>query len=206
MLNKIRHGVYVAFSLVFAIVLCLLLLSCTSNSKAMVEELANSQLGEIQSKSPELVDKLASTLEHSEISAFGLDANMIASYLLDSFEYEQVSEVEEVNGTFTVKFDITCKQFSSIYAHASESLNLFNQNTELRYLSDEEINTKIGELILEAITTTDAQPCKTLSMTYEKINREFKLKAESREQFTQVLLGEQPSSDQPSSEQASSEN
>lgn len=134
------------------------LVACSSGEApedAIRADLA-AQFDPIKNHDQEVMDELTASVESAGLDEYGVSNSDFVASLLDGFDYtvDSISVAEDGN-TATAAVTMTCKTFTDATARAEELSAEFGESDEVLDMSTEEINAKIGEIMMQAINETE---------------------------------------------------
>lgn len=134
------------------------LVACSSGESpedAIRTDLA-AQFDPIKNHDQEVMDELTTSVESAGLDQYGISNSDYVASLLDGFDYtvDSVTVAEDGN-TATAAVTITCKTFTNATARAEELSAEFGESDEILDMSADELNTKIGEIMMQAINETE---------------------------------------------------
>ncbi len=134
------------------------LAACSSSESpedAIRADLA-AQFDPIKNLDQEVMDELNSSVSGIGLDEYGVSSDEYITSLLEGFDYTIDSVTVADDGTTaTASVTITCKTFTDATARAEELSTEFGQSDEISGMSQDELNAKIGEIMMQAIDETE---------------------------------------------------
>lgn len=136
------------------------LVACSSGESAedaIRADLA-AQFDPIKSLDQSVMDELTASVEGIGLEEYGVAPEDYITSLLAGFDYsiDSVSVAEDGNSA-TASVTVTCKTFTDATARAEELSNEFVNGDEISNMSEDELNAKIGEIMMQAIDETQTK-------------------------------------------------
>lgn len=102
------------------------------------------------------MDELNASVASAGLDEYGVSTNQYITSLLDGFDYtiDTVTVAEDGN-TATASVSITCKTFTDATARAEELSAEFANSEDILGMTEDELNAKIGEIMMQAIDETE---------------------------------------------------
>ena len=141
-----------------AITAGLSLVACSSSESpedAIRADLA-AQFDPIKNQDQAVMDELNASVASAGLDEYGVSTNQYITSLLDGFDYtiDTVTVAEDGN-TATASVSITCKTFTDATARAEELSAEFANSEDILGMTEDELNAKIGEIMMQAIDETE---------------------------------------------------
>lgn len=134
------------------------LVACSSSESpedAIRADLA-AQFDPIKNHDQAVMDELTASVESAGLDEYGISNSDYVASLLDGFDYavDSVTVAEDGN-TATAAVTVTCKTFTDATARAEELSAEFGESDEILDMTADELNAKIGEIMMQAIDETE---------------------------------------------------
>lgn len=137
------------------------LAACSSNPdpKEVITADIATQFDPVKNLDQTAVDELAADVEAAnDLKAYGLDGVAYVQSMLSGFDYEVKDvTVDESGENAVATVVITCKSFTDATARATELSEELANSEELLDMSMDEMNKKIGEIMLQAMDETQVK-------------------------------------------------
>lgn len=142
------------------------LVGCGPSDEEVVRQGVTDELNRLKQLDAELVDELAANAGAEDLAAFGIDAKEFVSTYLSGFDY-RIDSVTVDGDMATATVTLTCKSFSA-YNDALEAAAAEMANDEsLADMSEEELNQKLGQTIMDAIAGVPSAETAPIDLTFE---------------------------------------
>lgn len=169
-----RKGAAVLFALLVACC-CMLLAGCAENSEDAVRKAATSELDQIKNMDAATLEEIAGdSSEFDELSTYGITTTDAYDAIFGEFDYTiEGIKVDGDKATVTAKF--TAKDLSQFQSALTEAAEKAQADGTLNATSQSELNTVIGQLVLDTINglpTTETEP---VDLECAKVNGEWQL-------------------------------
>lgn len=105
------------------------------------------------------IDELTADIEAvNEFETYGIDGTQYVKSMLAGFDYEVKDvTVAEDKTSAVATVDVTCKSFTDAAERAAELSEEFAASDELAGMSMDEVNKKIGSIMMQAMDETEAK-------------------------------------------------
>lgn len=145
---------------VAAALACGAMLAACSSGLTPEEAIANdiaTQFDPIKNLDEEALTELAQGVDASGgLADYGIDSTEYIKAMISGFDYSvSAVNVAEDGQSATAVVDITCKSFNAANERATEISEEIASSGELAELSMDELNKKIGEVLMQAMNETE---------------------------------------------------
>lgn len=134
------------------------LVACSSGESpedAIRADLA-AQFDPIKNLDQSVMDELTASVEGIGLDEYGIASEDYIASLLTGFDYSIDSVTVADDGTSaTASVTVTCKTFTDATTRAEELSSEFVNGDEIMDMTEDELNAKIGEIMIQAIDETD---------------------------------------------------
>lgn len=136
-----------------------MLAACSSGptpEEAITNDIA-AQFDPIKNLDEEALTELAQSVDASgDLADYGIDSTEYIKAMIGGFDYSvSAVNVAEDGQSATAVVDITCKSFNAASERATEISEEIAANGDLADLSMDELNKKIGEILMQAMNETE---------------------------------------------------
>lgn len=128
-----------------------------STEDAIRSDLA-AQLDPFKNHDQATMDEIAESMGDAGLEEYSVNADDMVASMLDGFDYaiDSVS-VDEDSGSASASVSITCKTFGDVVTRAGELATEFAISGEAAGMTEDELNTKLGEIIMQTIDEAEAK-------------------------------------------------
>lgn len=165
----------------------LALAGCGPSDEEVVREGVTKELDSLKNLDQGLVDELAAAAGADQLAEFGIDAKEFVSTYLGGFDY-RIDDVTVDGDMATATVTLTCKSFSA-YAESIESATAELAGDEsLADLSEEELDQKLGQTIMDAIAAVPAAETAPVALTFELKDNTWTPTADAERALSEALF------------------
>ncbi|WP_080797366.1 hypothetical protein [Arabiibacter massiliensis] len=163
------------------------LVSCGPSAEEVVREGVTKELDSLKNLDASLVDELAASAGVEQLADFGIDAKEFVSTYLGGFDY-RIDDVTVNGDAATATVTLTCKSFAA-YTDALEAASAELAGDEsLADLSEEELNQKLGQTIMDAIAAVPATETAPVALTFERKDNVWTPTADAQHALSNALF------------------
>lgn len=159
----------------------LALSGCGQDPEELIREGLTEELEGLKALDEATLDELMGEADTEALSVFesyGVDAREFVKAYLDGFDY--TIEGVEVDGDLaSARLTFTCKSFADLESALEDSVMSFATDPSTASLTEDELNAKIGELLMAAVAATPVRETDPFVVNYEKTDGVWELTAES---------------------------
>lgn len=136
------------------------LAGCGPSAEEVVRQGVADELERLKTHDAALLDELAADSGADQLAVYGIDAQTFIAAYLDGFDY-RIDEVKVEGDEATATVVLTCKKFDAFTQALTEATTALAEDEGTADLGDEELNAKIGEVVLEVlagVAPTESSP------------------------------------------------
>ena len=138
------------------------------DAEEVITESITAQLESIKTLDEETLKELSADELTEEFAPYGIDGEEYLRTYLDGFDYT-VGEVTVDGDTAQADVTLTCKSYQEIEDGIENAVvEIMETPEEILELTEEEINLKIGEVIMGAIGEIEPKETEPITLTYEQ--------------------------------------
>ncbi|WP_346662441.1 hypothetical protein [uncultured Merdimonas sp.] len=138
------------------------------DAEEVITESITNELESIKALDEETLKEMSVDELTEEFAPYGIDGEEYMRTYLEGFDYT-LGEVTVDGDTAETKVTLKCKSYQDLEAGIENAVTEMMENPEeLLALTGEEINLKIGEVIMGVIEETDAKETEPITITYEQ--------------------------------------
>lgn len=141
------------------------LIGCGPSSEEIVRQGVTDELERLKTHDSELLAELAADSGADQLSVYGIDAQEFIAAYLDGFDY-RIDEVTVDGDTATATVVLTCKKFDSFTSALSEASMALAKDEETAALSEDDINQKIGQTVLEVLASLEPSESTPVELSF----------------------------------------
>ena len=141
------------------------LVGCGQNNEEVVRAGVATELDKLKNLDDETLSLLASEAGADDLAEFGIDSKEFVSSYLSGFDY-RIDGVTVDGDTATATVVLTCKSFSQYSSSLEEATNALVQDESILDMTSEELNTKIGEVVMNTIAEVPVAETDPIELTF----------------------------------------
>lgn len=168
----------------------LALAGCGEDSEEVIRAGVTEELDGLKALDDATLDELMTGADASaltEFATYGIDAREFVKAYLDGFDYSiEGIEVDEDCAYVDVTF--TCKSFTDIMDALEDSVTAFVADPSVYDLTEDELNAKVGELLMGATTQTQVRTTEPFTLEYQKTDNVWEPAANMESTITAALF------------------
>lgn len=188
-MKKLKRLVAVVAAGVFACSL-LALSGCGQDSEELIREGLTEELESLKALDEATLDELMSEADTSAVSVFesyGVDAREFVKAYLDGFDYA-IEGVEVDGDQASARLTFTCKSFTDLESVLEDSAMSFATDPSTASLTEDELNAKIGELLMTAVAQTPVRETDPFVVYYANTDDVWELTSDSEDTIVNALF------------------
>ncbi len=158
------------------------------DAEEVITESITAQLESIKTLDEETLKELSADELTEEFAPYGIDGEEYLRTYLDGFDYT-VGEVTVDGDTAQADVTLTCKSYQDIEDGIENAVvEIMETPEEILELTEEEINLKIGEVIMGAIGEIEPKETEPITLTYEQKDGTWSEAKETEDLVTDALM------------------
>ncbi len=162
-------------SLVFA---SAALTACGPDHEQAIRDALTQELDTIKNLDEGFINEIASQDEVATLQEFGIDPNEFFKSYLSGFDYS-IDEVTVDGETANATVTITMKSYTEFFEAFNEATDSLLADDSLVSLSEEDLYTRIGQSVMDAVNGLEPQQIEPLTFTYELVDNVWTPTSES---------------------------
>lgn len=168
----------------------LALSGCGEDSEEVIRAGVTEELDGLKALDEATLDELmggADASALSEFTTYGIDAREFVKTYLDGFDYTiEGIEIDEDRAYVDVTF--TCKSFTDIMDVLENSIVASASDLSVQGMTTDELNAKVGELLMDATTQTQVRTTEPFTLEYQKADNVWEPAANMESTITAALF------------------
>lgn len=182
-----RKGIVALFALLVACS-CMFLAGCAENSEEAVRSAVTNELDEIKNFDTEQIEAFASeSTEFAALSAYNITAPDAYEAIFSDFDYA-IEEVKVDGDKATVGIKFTTKDLNKFQSALVTAAQQADSDGSLEGLTQTELNTKIGELVMNTIKDLPTTETKVIDFDVVKQGGSWQMASDSGEILQEALF------------------
>lgn len=168
------HILTKGFYLAFAVVLAMgfgLLAGCSSGQQTdedLVRNSLSSELDSVKNLDEKFVNEISEAIDMSRLSLYGIDGIEFMKSYLEGFDYA-IDSVTVDGDTAQAQLTLTCKSYTGYQKALQAAVDEITANPdEIAGLSNDDINKKIGEIVIQSLNGVELKPTEPVVINYKK--------------------------------------
>lgn len=164
--------VYTVLAAVLGIGL-LSLVGCGSSQQSdeeLVRSSLSSELDSIKNLDEKFVNEISEAVDMSRLSLYGIDGMEFMRSYLEGFDYS-IDSVTVDGETAQAQLTLTCKSYTGYQKALQAAVDNITANPdEIAGLSNDDINKKIGEIVIQSLDGVELKPTEPVTINYTKVD------------------------------------
>lgn len=171
-------------SLVFA---SAALTACGPDHEQAIRDALTQELDTIKNLDEGFINEIASQDEVATLQEFGIDPNEFFKSYLSGFDYS-IGDVTVDGETATATVTLTLKSFNEFNESLTAAMDSLIADDSLVSLSEEDLYTRIGQSVMDAVNTLEPKQIEPLTISYELVDNEWTPTSDSQTQLDNALM------------------
>lgn len=170
---KIKRLIAVgALALAMAFSACLVAGCSGQSDEEVIRTAITEELDSIKNLDEETVSMLSEGMDVSQLAEFGIDGTEFMTTYLEGFDYS-IDGITVDGDTAEAVVTLTCKSYSGFEQALTDAATDLMSNMsfeDMANMSEEELNTLIGQTTMETLKNVEVAPCEPITIEYTKAN------------------------------------
>lgn len=170
---KIKRLIAVgALALAMAFSACLVAGCSGQSDEEVIRTAITEELDGIKNLDEETVSMLSEGMDVSQLAEFGIDGTEFMTTYLEGFDYS-IDGITVDGDTAEAVVTLTCKSYSGFEQALTDAATDLMSNMsfeDMANMSEEELNTLIGQTTMETLKNVEVAPCEPITIEYTKAN------------------------------------
>lgn len=174
-MKKVFAAAIAAMMLTFG---CVALAGCSQPSaEEVIRQGLTRELDQVKNLDGELMGEIGAMDAAGELEAYGITAQSFMETYFDGFDYSidsvTIDEADKNKATAVVTLKV--KSLTDVYTEITEASTEFATNSDVSSMTEDEINKKVGEIVLNAISAVPAEETDAVSLPLICENNEWQV-------------------------------
>lgn len=141
-----------------------------TNDEDAIRASLTSELNSIKNIDDTFVNEFSESIDMSQLSVYGIDGVEFMKSYLNGFDYS-IDSINVDGDSATAQITLTCKSYTGYEQTLQQAVNEITADPDsLAKLSNDEINKKIGEIVIGSLDNVELAPTQPISITYTKVD------------------------------------
>lgn len=167
------------------------IVGCSSKEKdeELIRTALTEELDSIKNLDEDFMKELEQGVGIEELGEMGIDASEFMGEYLKGFDYT-IEDVTVEDKTAVANIVLKCKSYKEYQKRLEEvSESMFADTEALAQMTEEELQAKIGEILLTAISEVEVKETETISIDYELVDDTWTATDEAETKIASALFG-----------------
>ncbi|MEY8461179.1 hypothetical protein AALA69_08650 [Eggerthellaceae bacterium 24-137] len=144
--------------------------SSQQSDEELVRSSLASELDSIKNLDEKFVNEISEAIDMSRLSLYGIDGMEFMRSYLSGFDYS-IDAVTVDGETAQAQLTLTCKSYTGYQKALQAAVDDITANPdELAGLSNDDINKKIGEIVIQSLDGVELKPTEPVTINYTKVD------------------------------------
>lgn len=170
---KIKRLIAVgALAVAMAFSACLVAGCSGQSDEEVIRTAITEELDGIKNLDEETASMLSEGMDVSQLAEFGIDGTEFMTTYLEGFDYS-IDGITVDGDTAEAVVTLTCKSYSGFEQALTDAATDLMSNMsfeDMANMSEEELNTLIGQTTMETLKNVEVAPCEPITIEYTKAN------------------------------------
>ena len=147
------------------------LASCSSGTsdEDAIRASLSSELDSIKNIDDAFVNEFSESIDMSQLSVYGIDGVEFMKSYLSGFDYT-IDSINVDGDSATAQITLTCKSYTGYLQALQTAVDEVTDPDALAALSNDEINQKIGEIVIGSLDGVELAATQPITITYTKVD------------------------------------
>ena len=148
------------------------LASCSSGTsdEDAIRASLSSELDSIKNIDDAFVNEFSESIDMSQLSVYGIDGVEFMKSYLSGFDYT-IDSINVDGDSATAQITLTCKSYTGYLQALAKAVGAGTADPDaLAALSNDEINQKIGEIVIGSLDGVELAATQPITITYTKVD------------------------------------
>lgn len=128
----------------------------------------SAELDSIKNLDEKFVNEISEAIDMSRLSLYGIDGMEFMRSYLSGFDYA-IDSVTVDGDTAQAQLTLTCKSYTGYQKALQAAVDNITANPEeLAGMSNDDINKKIGEIVIQSLDGVELKPTEPITINYTK--------------------------------------
>lgn len=171
----LAHGILVLLVAIMMIAAACSLSGClgSPSDEDAIRAKLTSELDSIKNLDDSFVNEFSESINMSQLSVYGIDGVAFMKSYLDGFDYA-IDSIAVDGDRATAQITITCKSYTGYQGALQNAVTDITANPdEIAALSSDEINQRIGEIVIGSLDGVELAVTEPVTITYTKVDGQW---------------------------------
>lgn len=141
-----------------------------TNDEEAIRASLTSELDSIKNIDDTFVNEFSESINMSQLSVYGIDGVEFMKSYLNGFDYS-IDSINVDGDNATAQITLTCKSYTGYQQALQQAVDEITADPDsLASLSNDEINQKIGEIVIGSLDGVELAATQPISITYTKVD------------------------------------
>lgn len=141
-----------------------------TNDEEAIRASLTSELDSIKNIDDTFVNEFSESINMSQLSVYGIDGVEFMKSYLNGFDYS-IDSINVNGDNATAQITLTCKSYTGYQQALQQAVDEITADPDsLAALSSDEINQKIGEIVIGSLDGVELAATQPISITYTKVD------------------------------------
>lgn len=165
-----------------------MLAGCGGNDEEVIKKGITDELESIKNLDEEVLDELQVDSLTSQMEPMGIDGKEFMKEYLSGFDYE-IGEVKVDGKKATASVTLKCRSFKDYNAALGKASEELTKDVEaLAELSEDELNKKIGGIIMDTVSEAEVKETDPIEISYELTDNTWTPAADTEQNISKAML------------------
>lgn len=142
--------------------------SAQQSDEDLVRNSLSAELDSIKNLDEKFVNEISEAIDMSRLSLYGIDGMEFMRSYLSGFDYA-IDSVTVDGDTAQAQLTLTCKSYTGYQKALQAAVDNITANPEeLAGMSNDDINKKIGEIVIQSLDGVELKPTEPITINYTK--------------------------------------
>lgn len=165
------------------------LAGCGPSAEEVVRQGVSDELERLKAHDSELLAELAADSGADQLAVYGIDAQEFIGAYLDGFDY-RIDDVTVDGDTATATVVLTCKKFEEFSTALSTASMALAEDEATAELSEDGINQKIGQTVLEVLAGLEPSESVPVELTFTLQDKAWTPTSDTEKALSAALFAE----------------
>ncbi len=157
------------------------------SDEEIVRQGVTDELDKIKNLDTETIDQMALEVGAAGFENYGIDPKEFVTSYLNGFDY-RIDDVTVDGQEATATVVLTCKSFTEYEAALTEAATALAEDESIVDLSQEEINMKYGQVVMDTLAGVSVQETEPLALTFELQDKTWMPTADAQKALADAMF------------------
>lgn len=162
--------------------------SSQQSDEELVRSSLASELDSIKNLDEKFVNEISEAVDMSRLSLYGIDGMEFMRSYLEGFDYT-IDSVTVDGETAQAQLTLTCKSYTGYQKALQEAVDAITANPEeIAGMSNDDINKKIGEIVIQSLNGVELKPTEPVTIKYTKVDNTWEAASSTSGDIAAALM------------------